>query len=344
METAYVNSALQEPTWAPTQFDLVQIVDALNGKGHFSPKAFAVWWPTWVACMYGGVRASDDVGPWRMRKLVRLKSIRAPDMAELSRALRMSQRLQSRFSAHLEDLGSAQGVAQRRLRQHVDAWLANRRDLGGYLKGAPERVGRTIRSVLNEMLAQELKRRDSASEWDEATLKFILQIKPRNQSMRRFLGEVLASSRGRRRLDRPAVEAEHTADRLFAILVSSPRSADVGRCRRVACGRYFVGRPKKRQKQYCSDLCRTVESSKRSAKERRKKEKAEKLRRVKDAYTKWNAKPRRGNDSKRWIVNSARVSLTWLTRALNRKEVIPPQLGRPRKENQTKMRRNHGND
>lgn len=324
MNTAYANSVQQGLIRVPAQREIEGVLEALNAEGSYSSEVFTLWWPAKLVGAHAGVSPPPDVRSWRFTKW--LASMSPADIAGTSRALRKGRHLQARFWADREDLGNAQGVLRRRLQQHVDGWLANGWDLPAYLEGTPKRLVRSVRKALSETLASILKR--GSAPIDEATFGRILQLKPPNQEMEPFLREVFAKPRRRRGLQRPVIEAERTADLLFAVLVLSPRSKDVGRCRRAACGLYFVGQPKKRQKRYCSDLCRTIESGKRSAKERRRRENQEKLRRLEEACTKWNVRRRSGNDPKQWMADRAGVSLTWLTRALKRGWLKLPPVGR----------------
>lgn len=118
--------------------------------------------------------------------------------------------------------------------------------------------------------------------------------------------------------------AEYDAAWLFIDLLIRSSEYDVGRCGR--CKGYYLNFSGHRNKVFCSRRCATTMSAERAMRERRMREKDEKLARAAELCTIW--KPGRSKDWKRWVAHRSGLTTNWLTRALNRGELQPPRLSR----------------
>jgi hypothetical protein len=132
--------------------------------------------------------------------------------------------------------------------------------------------------------------------------------------------------------------AERDAASLFLAILADPMSHNLGRCRYASCQRYFVNLSG-HEKAYCSRQCATRDSARRTMEIRRERHKVRKIRVTTMLIKEWErfttsgkslAMWRRrqlGRDWKAWIVAESHKDLTktWLTRAINRGWIRPPQ-------------------
>lgn len=113
------------------------------------------------------------------------------------------------------------------------------------------------------------------------------------------------------------------AEELFALLVADSRSCRLGGpCDR--CGRYYI---KKRldQKRYCGRRCAHLASATKATIKRLREERADKLQRANKAAREW-ARARTKLGWKHWISrNQPDITPKFLTRAVNRGEMCPPE-------------------
>jgi hypothetical protein len=93
-----------------------------------------------------------------------------------------------------------------------------------------------------------------------------------------------------------------------------------GPCAR--CGRYYL---KKRasQKVYCSRRCGNAATAVARTSKRIEAERNDKLRRVKTAIREWRS-AKTQQDWKHWVATRAGVDLRFLTRAVNKGDLVPP--------------------
>ena len=117
----------------------------------------------------------------------------------------------------------------------------------------------------------------------------------------------------------PVLTAKAEALRLFITLLRS--NIPVGRCTLPRCQRYYLNVSNQRKKHCCSN----AHSAALILEARRAKERTEKIRRTAAAIDKW-PKTRTSKDWKQWVARHARVTLNFITSALNKGEVKPPQL------------------
>jgi hypothetical protein len=118
------------------------------------------------------------------------------------------------------------------------------------------------------------------------------------------------------------VETRTIAIGLFLSFLIDPRNNQLaGPC--ASCGRYFVNKTSRRKRLFCSVRCGHKLTSRKANEERRKREHEEQLELVNRLILEWqNNKTRL--PWKAWVANRRIVSKTWLTRAVNRGEIIAP--------------------
>jgi Family of unknown function (DUF6076) len=132
--------------------------------------------------------------------------------------------------------------------------------------------------------------------------------------------------------------AERDAASLFLAILADPMNHNLRRCKYPSCQHYFVNLSG-HEKAYCSRQCATRDSARRTMESRRERQKARKIRATTMLIKEWErfttsgkslAMWRRrqlGRDWKAWIVAESHEDLTktWLTRAINRGWIRPPQ-------------------
>ena len=106
----------------------------------------------------------------------------------------------------------------------------------------------------------------------------------------------------------------------FMDLIVNPQWHKLGGpCQR--CGRYYVKKTS-RQKAYCSRRCGSTRTAMATTRKRREEERASKLRRAEEAASCW-AKVRRRQAWKDWVSAKTKITVKWLTRAVNRGDLRP---------------------
>jgi hypothetical protein len=97
-----------------------------------------------------------------------------------------------------------------------------------------------------------------------------------------------------------------------------------GPCAR--CGIYF---PKKRATQnvYCSRRCGNAATAVARTRERIDEERNDKLLRAKGALREWRSAATK-EDWKHWVAKRAKIDLRFITRAVNKGDLVPPQKGK----------------
>jgi hypothetical protein len=93
-----------------------------------------------------------------------------------------------------------------------------------------------------------------------------------------------------------------------------------GPCRR--CDKYYVKKTH-RQKVYCSRRCGSVTTALETNRKRRSKDHEEKLHRARTAAQEWSAIDTR-LPWKQWVSRKASISIKWITRAENKREIGEP--------------------
>ncbi len=97
-----------------------------------------------------------------------------------------------------------------------------------------------------------------------------------------------------------------------------------GPCAR--CGNYYI---KKRASQdvYCSRRCGNAATAVTRTRERTHSERKGKLRRAKTAIRKWRS-VKTQQDWKSWVARTTKIDPRFLTRAVNKGDLVPPKKGR----------------
>jgi hypothetical protein len=109
----------------------------------------------------------------------------------------------------------------------------------------------------------------------------------------------------------------------FMELIRNPYAQRLGGpCKR--CGAYYLKKTRA-QKTFCSRNCSSSFTAISSTKNARAAERQRKLKTVRSALKHLPKFPRPGRDWKRWIAEKAKVSLHWLTRAINQGEIDVPK-------------------
>jgi hypothetical protein len=111
----------------------------------------------------------------------------------------------------------------------------------------------------------------------------------------------------------------------FALFITSPNGQLLGRCER--CQRYFLNTSGHRNKKYCRPECARDVAARRATKRARRAEHEAKLQRLRRAAAAFHEKPP-NRDAKEWLAKRAKVSVWFITRALNRGEVCLPSQDR----------------
>jgi hypothetical protein len=117
------------------------------------------------------------------------------------------------------------------------------------------------------------------------------------------------------------MRARRQAKILFLRLSQHPDRARIGKCLR--CSRYFFGRPGQKccpHPRRCGSARAAIEATKR----RWKRDRDKRIERARKACSEWERRRPR-SDWKTWV--AARIGLTpkWLTRAVNKRELNPPE-------------------
>ena len=109
---------------------------------------------------------------------------------------------------------------------------------------------------------------------------------------------------------------------LFHLLTVTPGCEKIaGPCARAGCDRYYI---KKRasQKVYCSRKCGNAATAVARTKERIEHERKDKIKRAKAAMKKWKSSATR-QDWKHWVAEKTEIDPRFLTRAVNKRELVP---------------------
>jgi hypothetical protein len=122
------------------------------------------------------------------------------------------------------------------------------------------------------------------------------------------------------------------AYRLFATFITSPDYADLHQCER--CQKYFVTGHGHRNTKYCSSECAHHHSAVTATLERFRRQRREKINRVKDALMSLGGRPNRSAllpEWKEWVANKAAVDVRFVTRVVRENELklpgwIPPRF------------------
>jgi hypothetical protein len=128
--------------------------------------------------------------------------------------------------------------------------------------------------------------------------------------------------RNRRGKDNPVVYAREEAITLFIRLVQHPDGSRIGKCLR--CGRYFFGRPDQKccpRPRRCGSYLAAIRATKASWHETRK----GLIARAQDAIRRWELDGVR-TPWKPWVARRVRKTEKWVTRAVNRGDLIPPAV------------------
>lgn len=117
---------------------------------------------------------------------------------------------------------------------------------------------------------------------------------------------------------------KHQALAHFMDLIVNPQWHKLGGpCER--CGKYYVKKTA-RQKAYCSRRCGSVNTAMASTRRKREEQRADKMRRAQAAADNW-AKVRTRQPWKRWVSMQTKITVKWLTRAVNRGDLRAPGPG-----------------
>ena len=128
--------------------------------------------------------------------------------------------------------------------------------------------------------------------------------------------------RKRRGKNRPLLDAREEAITLFIRLVQHPDCARMGKC--VRCGRYFFGRPGQKccpRPRRCGSSLAAIRLTKEKWHERRKGLIAQ----AQEAIQRWEVHGGR-TPWKLWVARRVKKTEKWVTRAINRGELKPPQI------------------
>jgi uncharacterized Zn finger protein (UPF0148 family) len=119
------------------------------------------------------------------------------------------------------------------------------------------------------------------------------------------------------RLGEPIDVEEYTGYNAFVeFLLSAARSCRVGRCDR--CGRFFWNRWGHLNKRFCGRKCSQLKTASEGQARKCAAQRREKNKRVRKALTEFVEEETAVTDWKTWVARRARVTRSYLTRALNR--------------------------
>lgn len=214
-------------------------------------------------------------------------------------------------AALYEICGALNSETYRELRLHLRAWVEAWQASGPNLK----KMFGSLHSPQREALTVAMRTIWIPADGAKAELLFV----PDYPELERLLGEQRVWLKGvddKRRLT-PEVEAMT----LFHLLAVAPGCEKIaGPCLR--CGRYYI---KKRasQKVYCSRRCGNAATAVVRTRERIADERKEKLVRAKAAMKKWKSTATR-QDWKHWVAQKTEIDLRFLTRAVTKGDLVPP--------------------
>jgi hypothetical protein len=202
-------------------------------------------------------------------------------------------------------------VSRRRIERHLAP-------LTTYLK-----AGRMMRSQLRAYADSYFKAGKDYDRWRCTNPRLSEEFERDLETLRMKLsptsaGHVSMELESRKK-DRPLANARLDAAILFLRCLEKPFA--IGRCTR--CAQYFLNRTR-RERRYCSRKCALHVTAIEATRRRREREKQEKLGRVQDAVSLWERHRPRG-DWKSWVAARAGVTSKWITRALNKKGIKPPE-------------------
>lgn len=190
------------------------------------------------------------------------------------------------------------------LRHYVDGWLTAKRHFGQWQKTNPD-LDSSLQNVVS------------------GTHYFLLSSQDgRAQPHLRFYHPV-----GNQK---PVQESARYACLAFSELASSPLRDRVGKCDR--CGRYYVSEGAYLRKRFCSRSCAKSEFAVRATQRRREQETEQKRRAVAQAIHALETRRRRPVNWKEWVSEQAGVTKKWITRAINRGEIRPPETSEKQKK------------
>lgn len=113
----------------------------------------------------------------------------------------------------------------------------------------------------------------------------------------------------------------------FMDLIVNPKCHKLGGpCHR--CGKYYIKKTS-RQKMYCSRRCGSMTTALDRTRKRRHEEHEKKLRKAQQAAERWTSGPRR-RSWKEWVSGQTRITVKWLTRAVNAGSLKAPRGRRSR--------------
>lgn len=239
-------------------------------------------------------RDINDLIPTERRKLECLVSLLngEPDADELYWQLKFGRA--SRFSLPVVRGGLAFDRLARRsvLNKYVDSWLAIRPDSRRWqsnnpkLSQAVDRVLRTMRPALDLTTDQ-----GAVLYWPT------------------YVG---------------SIGAKNDAVRLFVELFTSRLGGQVGKCKREGCDRYYFSSSAGRKTKYCpGGKCARHQTAKEANQRRRKEERNEILKQITKTIVEWGQHKRR-LDWKSWTAQHAGITAKFITQAVNKGELMPP--------------------
>lgn len=112
-------------------------------------------------------------------------------------------------------------------------------------------------------------------------------------------------------------DANRSLDGFIKIITSSLFDR-IGKCNR--CKNYYLASTAHESK-YCSRSCATGATAVESTRKRLKRERDNKINRVRKAIQDFKARKVKSSDWKEWVANRARVTPKWITRAYNKGEL-----------------------
>jgi hypothetical protein len=191
-----------------------------------------------------------------------------------------------------EDAIRTERQRQEKLRQYVDSWIGSGLNVGSWERCYP-------------VLFQEINRQLG--------------------KLRLHLG-IQGNWKAKVFIDKPFLPKGHSdldAAQRFASLVTGPLADRIGKCKR--CQQYFAALKGAKNKVFCSRKCATGLTALNSTRARRKRERREKIVKCHQALVEYRKGLPRKQDWKRFVAKKAGVTVKWLTRAVNRREITPPR-------------------
>jgi hypothetical protein len=161
--------------------------------------------------------------------------------------------------------------------------------------------------------------------WQRNNPDLLEKINRQLGKLRLHLG-IQGSGKAKLFIDKPYLPKGHSdldAAQRFASLVTGPLAGKIGKCKR--CQQYFAAFKGSKNKVFCSRKCATGLTALKSTRERRKRERQEKIAKCQQALMEYRKKkPRKG--WKEFVSKEAGVTIKWLTRAVNQHVIIPPRI------------------